>query len=142
MSTSGEERPWKQENLVFSSNNCDCSGLCTYTLPSPRRETKRKRNTHRSRFDSFYTLILFIYVGVVYHDWGICWFSWCCSCCLVQRNYNRYKYIRDHDKGKDTDEGDLNGKCGLMCCVQTFTTGWAHMILPVRFPPFPVISFK
>ncbi|PAV19057.1 PLANT CADMIUM RESISTANCE 2 Q9LQU4 [Pyrrhoderma noxium] len=86
MSTSGEERPWKQENLVFSSNNCDCSGLC--------------------------------------------WFSWCCSCCLVQRNYNRYKYIRDHDKGKNTDEGDLNSKCGLMCCVQTFTTGWAHMILP------------
>ena len=70
------------------------------------------------------------------------WFSWCCSCCLVQRNYNRYKYIRDHDKGKKTDEGDINSKCGLMCCVQTFTTGWAHMILPVRFSPFPVILFK
>lgn len=86
MSTSNTEHAWKQENLVFSKNNCDCSGLC--------------------------------------------WLSYCCSCMLLQRNYNRYKYIRDHDKGKDPDEGDLNSKCGWMCCVQYCTTGYAHMILP------------
>jgi len=58
---------------------------------------------------------------------GSCWFATCCSCCALQRNYNRYKYLHGDDK-----DADLNGKCGCCCCGElVLGSFFLHGVMPL-----------